>query len=142
MQRQYRLLHDLYLLMDFGDSLILEKYQLTSAQMSILAILDEKDGKRLTEISEFIFRSKSTVTRAVDQLEERGLVKRNSDAEDRRAQRLVMTAKGREFYKAVHVKLFDSVQERFSILNEQELHDLITITAKLRDGLLLINKPS
>ena len=142
LQTQYRLLHDLYLLMDYGDSLVLENYQLTSAQMSILAILDKKDGKRLTEISEAIFRSKSTVTRAVDHLEERRLVKRNSDIEDRRAQQLVMTNRGSEFYKDVHAKLFESVQARFSLLDEQEMHQLITITAKLRDGLLSFNKPS
>jgi DNA-binding MarR family transcriptional regulator len=136
LQKQYRLLHDLYLLMDYGDSLILEKFQLTNAQLNILSLLDETEGKRLTEISQAIFRSKSTITRAVDQMEERGLVKRNSDYEDRRAQQLILTPEGREFYENAHKLLFESVRERFRLLEEQELKELFEITSKLRDGLL------
>jgi DNA-binding MarR family transcriptional regulator len=44
---------------------------------------------------------KSTVSRAVSQLEERGLVRRRPNDRDRREERLELTGEGRRIYEAV-----------------------------------------
>src|SRR6185369_13928985 len=88
--QQYRMLHDIYVLLDDGDRRVLENFGLTTSQYSVLMLLDPTEGRRLTTVSDRLLRARSTITRIVDQLEEARLVQRVADPEDRRAQRVVL----------------------------------------------------
>lgn len=135
-QTQYRLVHDIYLLMDYADTLVFENFKITSSQMNILSLLKPTTGLRLTDVSLAVFRSKSTITRAVDQLEERNLAKRIPDPEDRRAQLVILTEKGLKFRDEVTEKLLISLDERFDVVSENEMQELIHLMTKLRNGLI------
>lgn len=134
-QLQYRLIHDVYVLMDYGDSAILNQYELTASQMSVLRQLDSEQGCRLTTLSERVMRSKSAITRMIDNLEEKALVSRVGDAEDRRAQRVVLTRAGEKYREKVNQKHLESLDRRFEILSTQEQEQLTMLLNKLRLGL-------
>ncbi|MFC1961339.1 MarR family winged helix-turn-helix transcriptional regulator, partial [Chloroflexota bacterium] len=93
-EQQYRMIHNLYVLLDDGDRRILQPLGLTIPQYRVLLLLNQQDGLRLTTLSEHLIRAKSTITRIIDQLERQGLVTRSSDLEDRRAQRVLLTDAG------------------------------------------------
>jgi DNA-binding MarR family transcriptional regulator len=134
-QQQYRMIHDLYILLDDGDRRVLRSFALNSSQYTLLILLDNTQGQRLTDLSEQLFLNKSTVTRLVDQLEQVNLVQRIADPDDRRAQRVVLTTNGarlRAQAKAAHEQ---SLQRRMNVLNEQEQQQLGALLDKLRDGL-------
>lgn len=135
-QKQYRLIHDVYVLMDYGDTAVLSEYELTASQMSVLRLLDDKEGRRLTSISERVMRSKSAITRIIDILEQKGLVSRVGDPEDRRAQRVVLTARGAHFREEVNRKHLHSLDGRFNVLEENEQLALMNLLNKLRVGLV------
>lgn len=135
-QKQYRLIHDVYVLMDYGDTAVLSQYELTASQMSVLRQLDETNGTRLTTLSERVMRSKSAITRIIDILEEKRLVSRVNDPSDRRAQRVVLTAAGARYRQEVNRKHIDSLAGRFNTLEDAEQQQLIQLLDKLRRGLV------
>ncbi|HSO22221.1 MAG TPA: arsenite methyltransferase [Chondromyces sp.] len=67
---------------------------MTVAQAATLQALSH-GGQRLGELSARLGIAASTLTRNLDRLEERGLVRRAADPEDRRAQRVVLSDAGR-----------------------------------------------
>jgi DNA-binding MarR family transcriptional regulator len=134
-QQQYRMLHDIYVLLDDGDRQVLEVFELTTSQYAVLMLLDREDGRRLTSVSDRLLRARSTITRIVDQLEGARLVQRVADPEDRRAQRVVLTEEGaqrRELANAAHV---ESLERRLTILDADEAAALNILLDKLRAGL-------
>lgn len=66
-----------------GDNLA--KYNLTPAQFGVLAHLSADDGITQQELSDMLFVTKGNVCGLIGRLEERGLVVRVNDPEDRRS---------------------------------------------------------
>lgn len=73
-----------------------QKADLTHVQYNILRILRGagKEGRQTGEIGDRLIARSPDVTRLVDRLEQRGLVRRKADAADRRARRVHITAAG------------------------------------------------
>jgi DNA-binding MarR family transcriptional regulator len=70
--------------------------ELTPEQWAVLVRLWERDGRSQNELSDATFRDKPTMSRMIDNLEERGLVSRRDDRSDGRVRLVHITAKGRE----------------------------------------------
>jgi DNA-binding MarR family transcriptional regulator len=87
---------------------------------------------RFTDVSKKVFRSKCAVTRAVDNLEKAGLVKRKLMDEDRREKRVAITEKGVEFIdQTMHQRRLIS-SEIMSDLNENNMNELISLLRHVR----------
>jgi DNA-binding MarR family transcriptional regulator len=134
-QQQYRMLHDIYVLLDDGDRRVLENFGLTTSQFSVLMLLDEEEGRRLTTVSDRLLRARSTITRIVDQLEEARLVQRVADPEDRRAQRVVLTEEGIKRRELAHEAHLKSLLRRLTFLSVDESCALNELLDKLRSTL-------
>src|SRR4029450_11288849 len=61
----------------------------------VLAALRERDGRRMGDLSETTSIEVSTLTRLVDNMEQKGLVVRRRDADDARASLLHVAPAGR-----------------------------------------------
>jgi len=74
----------------------LKPYELTPVQYNVLRILRGagEQGLMCSEISERLITKDSDITRLLDRLENRGLVKRSRDAKDRRVIIAFITAEG------------------------------------------------
>jgi len=134
-QQQYRMLHDIYVLLDDGDRRVLDNFGLTTSQYAVLMLLDRDDGRRLTTVSDKLLRARSTITRIVDQLEEFKLVRRVGDPEDRRAQRVILTEEGERRCNQAHAAHLDSLQRRLTRLSVDEATALNLLLDKLRSAL-------
>jgi MarR family 2-MHQ and catechol resistance regulon transcriptional repressor len=134
-QQQYRLLHDIYVLLDDGDHRVLAAYDLTPSQYAVLLLLDGQEGSRLTTVSDRLLLARSTITRIVDQLEQAGLVRRESDPDDRRAQRVILTGEGEARRKAAQESHDQSVERRLMTLDRPEHEQLLSLLSKLRQSL-------
>ncbi len=134
-KHSYRLVHDVYVLLDYGDRLVLNSFGLTTTQYRLLNLIDSNKGRRLTTLSDRLIRSKSQITRNIDNLEKAGLIKRSSDGSDGRAQLVVLTEKGnrlRERANRMHTK---SLYARFGILDHAEQEQLVSLLDKLQHGM-------
>ena len=132
---QYRMIHDVYVLLDDGDQRLLRSFNLSTSQFAVLVLLDAEQGWRLTDLSDHLLIDKSTVTRIIDRLEHMQLVRRVADAADRRVQRVVLTQEGvlqRDATRAAHE---GSLERRMSSLTLDEQSQLEHLLSKLRNGL-------
>lgn len=88
----------------------------------VLAALRERDGRRMGDLSATTSIEVSTLTRLVDQMEKKGLVSRQRDADDARVVALHVTAAGKrltrrivpiaERYERVALKGFASAEAK------------------------------
>lgn len=131
----YRWIQKVYVMLDDFDRRILLKFGLNTSQYRTLLMLDDEKGERLTAISERLLLSKSTITRVVDELEERGWVQRIPDPDDRRAQRVVLTETGVEMQREICTTHRQALDEIFQTLSEQEQAALDGFLSNLFDRL-------
>jgi DNA-binding MarR family transcriptional regulator len=92
-----------------------EKFGLNAAEVQILYYLYEGE-KNVTNLSKLLGLGKSTVTEALDRLEELGFIKRQRDENDRRVVIVRITEEGireyeriREAYKLVLSRILEKV---------------------------------
>jgi DNA-binding MarR family transcriptional regulator len=108
---------------------------------SILALLEE--GARTTQagVADALGMDASMLVSLLDGLEDRGLVERKRDPNDRRRQTVTMTAAGRRQLAAFR-KLVQKIEDEFlAPLGEderQELHDLLLKVAEHRDARFVV----
>lgn len=133
--QQHRLIHDIYVLLDDGDRRMLGLMQLTPLEFAVLQRLDPAQGRRLTDIGAELLCVKSTITRLVDRLEADGLVLRTPDPDDRRAQRLLLTARGLAIRDEAARLHNEAVERRLGWLEPDEQRQLCALLEKLRLGL-------
>ncbi|HPB81658.1 MAG TPA: MarR family transcriptional regulator [Spirochaetota bacterium] len=69
---------------------------ITPGQMGILFLLKSRDAISMSELGTALYIDNSTITRLVDRLESKGLVKRLMNPDDRRQYLLSITEKGTE----------------------------------------------
>lgn len=131
----YRLVHDVYVLLDYGDRMVLSSFGLTTTQYRLLNLIDPIKGLRLTKLSERLLRSKSQVTRTVDNLQHLGLVKVLDDGSDGRAQLVILTRKGEKLRDQANKEHAKSLQARFGSLTISERHTLVSLLDKLQHGM-------
>jgi DNA-binding MarR family transcriptional regulator len=94
---------------------------ISSAQAGMLMALKISNGLSMNQLSEIISIDNAAVTRHVDTLEKTGMVKRESDADDRRKIIVRITTEGiveADKVKAVARKVNSMIKEGFT---EQEL---------------------
>lgn len=71
---------------------------LTTPQMRSLAVLSVIDGILIRELAVYAVVQQSTLSRALDTLDQSGLIRRETDQQDSRATRVFITKSGREVY--------------------------------------------
>jgi len=133
--QQYRMFHDIYVLLDDGDRRVLRAFNLSPSQFAVLLLMDGEASWRLTDLSERLLVDKSTITRIVDRLESAGLVRREADPDDRRVQRVVLTGQGRETRDRARAAHERSIERRMGALDPDEQRQLLAFLTRLRDGL-------
>nr|WP_318539289.1 MarR family transcriptional regulator [Terribacillus saccharophilus] len=99
------LLSRTYLSLKRETSRMLQEFELTPEQFSLIAELDKQDNITQKELADLTEREQTTVTKIVDKLVKKGLVTRGHDPHDRRAIRLQITAEGRELVKDIKPKI-------------------------------------
>lgn len=136
--RPYRMIHDIYVLLDAGDRRTLSPFGLTTSQYTLLTLLASSEGEstvHLTTLSKRMLLAKSSITRLIDQLETSGFVQRMSNPQDRRAQHVRLTPSGMELLNRVSKAHERSLEQRMSALNHVEKQHLSQLLLKLRDSL-------
>jgi DNA-binding MarR family transcriptional regulator len=110
---------------------------LNLSQYEVLLRLADAPGgaMRMTELAQTVIMSPSGVTRAVDQLERRGLVARKVCSSDRRGFLAVLTREGRIHLRRaskVHVRgIREHLTEKLTPAQLAQLADLLEIVGSL-----------
>jgi DNA-binding MarR family transcriptional regulator len=106
-------------------------FRLSVTEWRILLQLAEHQALTASDIVEYSAMEKSKVSRAIANLEERGLVVRKVASDDHRVKRLTMTAIGLKRYRALVPRILDWERELIDGLEVSEYRDLLYLLDKL-----------
>ena len=99
----------------------------------ILRILSHYGTLPISEIGKRLFIPKPQMTALLDRLIEFGLVERLPDTEDRRVINVNLTGTGKTTINECDKLIRESILEKLSSLNRDDLEDLARCTARLRE---------
>ena len=116
-----------------------ERYGLDIPGWRVLATLGfRKEPCSAQYVAECTRTHKSTISRAVTALLQRGFIERVENENDRREFRLRLTRKGRALYEELFPRLLQREEEILACFSAQERRDFAVLLAKLEAGLSLI----
>jgi DNA-binding MarR family transcriptional regulator len=115
------------------------RYGLDIPEWRVLATLGfRNDACSAQYISHCTRTHKSTISRAVTALMERGIVERVENANDRREFRLRLTREGKTLYEELIPRLLRKEQEILSCLSAQEYKQFTRLLGKIEKSLALV----
>ena len=112
----------------------LRGFGLTHPQFGVLARLRDRDGLTQQELSQGLLLDKSNLCRILTLLEGEGLIERQPDGEDRRVNRVLLTARGRRVLDQAIPALDAMLEEQFRGLDRAAQRTLSTLLRRLERG--------
>jgi len=107
-------------LRNFSDAL-LKPYGVTGIQFTVLSVVAHREKLSSADLSRRFYVTPQSMGQLLSTLEERGLLERKEDANNRRILRITLTPAGREVVEAGTRELNRFEQEAFSSLSPKEL---------------------
>ncbi len=104
---------------------------ITGEQCRVLFVLFLEDDRTQQEISTFLYQEKSSTSRLVHSLEEKGYVQRKQDILDERQKRVVLTDKSRNIEKLCLQCAQDTQSAIESKFTKEEWNTLMFLLQKL-----------
>ena len=111
----------------------LEGHGLSLPQFDVLATLGRDEGITQQELAKRLLVTKGNVCGMIDRMEAGGWVERRPDPDDRRANRLLLTRRGRSLLSRVMPEQFAVVKRMMSVLTTPELQSLYQFLDRLED---------
>lgn len=102
----------------------LRQYGLTPSQLAILELLVRRGPMHHRQIGQWVSRSSGNVTTVVDNLERRGLVRRERSRRDRRCVTVHLTAEGRNIAEKILPTYMKEVGKAMGALDEGKQEEL------------------
>jgi DNA-binding MarR family transcriptional regulator len=112
----------------------LADHGLTLPQFDVLATLWHGEGITQQELAERLLVTKGNVVGLIDRVSAAGWVERRPDPDDRRANRLYLTAAGRKLLAQAWPCQVAINQKIFGTLNESELRMMHALLERLEDA--------
>ncbi|NJD03594.1 MAG: winged helix-turn-helix transcriptional regulator [Ruminiclostridium sp.] len=116
------------------DKVCLTQHSVTSSQGYSLLSLPQEGSLTMNEMSETMGIACSTMTRIVDPLVDKKLVRRDPDAEDRRIVRVSLTEQGRELRLTLEKELQDLFKYVLSEIKEDEFQNITSCMEKVNNA--------
>jgi len=104
---------------------------LTTPKMRALAVLSVVDAPLIRELAVFAVTDPSTLSRALDQLQSEGLIRRESDTADSRAVRVFITDAGRAAFDSLWPHMATGQSRMFRGIPENERRAFVGTLQKM-----------
>ena len=117
----------------------LRKFDLTTPQMRVLAVLGINSGLTINELSALTVTEQSTMSRTLDTLEDRAFVRRKPRASDMRVREVDITPEGRAAFAEFWPVMFNRYGSMFREIGEQEFSQFVATLHKVLRNIRLGN---
>lgn len=104
---------------------------LTTPKMRALAVLSVIDGLLIRELAVYSVVEQSTLSRALDQLANDGLIRREADATDSRATRIFITEAGRTTFETLWPRMAEANSRMFRGISDDERRAFVGTLQKM-----------
>lgn len=108
-----------------------EPLGLRPVEFTVLSLVSENPGSSQARLAQALAVTAPNITMWIDRLEERGLVQRERNEADRRAQQLDVTPEGRQLVARATQQVLDAERELLAHLSEGERMILIELLHKV-----------
>ena len=88
-----------YLAFSRADNRHIRSMRLTPSQFDVIATLGDTDGMTCSDLSEATLVTKGTLTGVLDRLKAKDLIRRETNAADRRSTKVRLTVKGEALFR-------------------------------------------
>ncbi len=109
------------------EEMLQTEFHVSHGEFEVLLRLVWADDhrRRIRDLADASVLTRSGMSRLVDRLEQAGLVRRETAAEDARGAYAILTTKGQELQAVAEIRIVELVRERFlSLYNEAELQQM------------------
>ena len=110
-------------------------FEITPEQYIILAILVENGELYQRQIAEIAYKDRPNITRLINILEKKGLVKRVEDVQKRKVFKIVITKKGVEIHQKIRPYMLELHNSAVNGITKEELESCIDTLGKMLDNL-------
>ncbi|WP_186429710.1 MarR family winged helix-turn-helix transcriptional regulator [Clostridium sp. BSD9I1] len=114
----------------------LNNYDITAEQWAILIELYNDEGINQKELAKRCFKDTAALTRSLDILERRDIIKREKSSNDRREFLIFLTINGRKLVENLLPMVLEVRKRITSVLSEEENNMLSSLLQKLIKGLI------
>ena len=104
---------------------------LTTPKARALAVLTVIEGPLIRELSVYTVVEQSTLSRALDQMNSEGLIRREADANDSRAVRVFITESGRAVFEELWPHMAQAQARMFRGIPDEERRAFIATLQKM-----------
>ena len=112
----------------------LSQHDLAPVEWRILSTLQEEDGRNIAYLSEKTSTERSNLSRAVDELEARGLVARRREKRDRRHVQIYMTRAGRQKFEQALPTVLWNIERVVDGFSPDELETLMSFLRRMKEN--------
>ena len=102
------------------------------SQDEVLDFLNKQENVSQKDLGGYLRIKPGTLSELLNKLEEKELISREKDEEDRRFSNIVLTEKGREF---LEIKEEKKPKDKFKVLNKEEKENIKNLLSKLISSL-------
>lgn len=110
-------------------------FEITPEQYIILAILVENGELYQRQIAEIAYKDRPNITRLINILEKKGLVKRVEDVQKRKVFKIVITKKGVEIHQKIRPYMLELHNSAVNGITKEGLESCIDTLGKMLDNL-------
>lgn len=107
------------------------KMGLTTPKARSLAVLSVVEGPLIRELAVYTVVDQSTLSRALDQLQAEGLIRREGDENDNRAVRVFITEPGRSVFERLWPHMAEAQARMFRGITENERQAFVATLQKM-----------
>ncbi|MDO5436762.1 MAG: MarR family transcriptional regulator [bacterium] len=110
-------------------------FEITPEQYIILAVLVENGELYQRQIGEICYKDRPNVTRLLNILEEKELIKRVSDVNKRQIFKIQITDKGRQIHSKIRPHMINLHNKGVLGIQKEELEDCLKVLVKMVENL-------
>lgn len=129
------LIYKLNLLIKNNYQKQLKEFDITTEQWQVLKSLYLNDQCNQKELAKICFKDQAALTRILDILEKKELVKREKSQNDRREFLIVLTSEGEELAEKTMALISEEIKRMYSGFTDEEENTLKSLLKKLVDNL-------
>lgn len=108
---------------------------LTKEQMIVLKKLHDQDGLNQNELAFLTLRNKSSLTRLLIKMENKGYIMRQQSSKDKRINRVYVTKLGREVFQKTRPVISKLISEIEKDISKSEKQQMIATLKKIQNNL-------
>lgn len=111
----------------------IKSMNLTPPQFDVIATLANQPPMTCKTLGDKTLITKGTLTGILDRLEIKGIIERQTNEEDGRSQKIMLTSAGREIFEHTFPKHMRHLEKAFNQLSLQQMIDLTNTLKQLRE---------